>query len=57
MITKKTLKNLDFSLIFVILVLFGFGLIMILSATNALELESGLPREIKIQFQNFLKIE
>ncbi|BEP29922.1 rod shape-determining protein RodA [Helicovermis profundi] len=54
MITKNNLKNLDFSLIFVVFSLFTFGLVMILSATNALELNNGIPREIKIQAIAFL---
>lgn len=53
MINKKFLKNLDFTLIFVILSLFLFGLVMILSATNALDVNTSLPREIKVQIIAF----
>ena len=44
---KKILKNMDFTLLLIILILFLFGLVMIGSATNVLE--DGLSRQVKMQ--------
>ncbi|MBN2899446.1 MAG: rod shape-determining protein RodA [Clostridia bacterium] len=44
---KNTLKNMDFTLLLIILILFSFGLIMIGSATNIME--DGLSRQVKVQ--------
>lgn len=47
MFNKKLLKNLDFSLILIIIVIFTIGVLMIATATNALEI--GLTRQVKFQ--------
>lgn len=52
MFNKKLLRNLDFSLIIIVLILFTIGLLMIASATNVSEV--GLTRQVKIQFIGFI---
>lgn len=47
MINRKMLKYLDFTLLFVITLIFMIGVMMIASATNVLEV--GLTRQVKIQ--------
>lgn len=55
MINKKMLSNLDYSLIAVIFIIFTFGLIMVASATDALNtIDGALPRQVKIQAIAFL---
>jgi rod shape determining protein RodA len=49
---KKILKNMDFTLLLIILILFLFGLVMIGSATNVLE--DGLSRQVKMQAIAFI---
>jgi len=47
MINRKLLKHLDFTLLLVITLIFTIGILMIASATNALDL--GLTRQVKVQ--------
>ncbi|MGB3368797.1 MAG: rod shape-determining protein RodA [Acidaminobacteraceae bacterium] len=55
MINKKMLSNLDYSLIAVVLIIFTFGLVMITSATDALNtLNGAIPRQVKIQIIAFI---
>ncbi len=49
---KTIFKNLDFSLLIIILVLFLFGLIMIASATDFIE--AGLSRQVQVQTVAFI---
>lgn len=51
MINKKLLKNIDYSIIFVIIVLFAIGIMIIASATNVQIL--GITRQVKIQIIGF----
>ncbi|MCT4632179.1 MAG: rod shape-determining protein RodA [Firmicutes bacterium] len=52
MFNRKLLRNLDFTLIALVLVIFTLGLVMIATATNVNEL--GLTRQVKIQFIGFI---
>jgi len=49
---KKILKNMDFTLLLIILILFSFGVVMIASATNVME--DGLSRQVKVQLIAFV---
>lgn len=49
---KNILKNMDFTLLLIILIIFSFGLIMIASATNVME--DGLSRQVKVQVIAFI---
>jgi rod shape determining protein RodA len=52
MINKKLLKHLDFTLIFIITLIFIVGIFMIASATNVTEV--GLTRQVKMQVVAFV---
>ncbi len=49
---KNILKNMDFTLLLIILILFSFGVVMIASATNVME--DGLSRQVKVQLIAFV---
>lgn len=49
---KSILKNIDFTLLLIILVLFSFGVVMIASATNIME--DGISRQVKVQLIAFV---
>jgi len=49
---KSILKNIDFTLLLIILILFSFGIVMIASATNVIE--DGVSRQVKVQLIAFV---
>jgi rod shape determining protein RodA len=49
---KNILKNMDYTLLLIILILFSFGLVMIASATNVME--DGITRQVKVQAVAFI---
>lgn len=49
---KNILKNMDFTLLLIILILFSFGIVMIASATNVLE--DGISRQVQMQVIAFV---
>ncbi|OPL08990.1 MAG: hypothetical protein AVO33_08765 [delta proteobacterium ML8_F1] len=51
-INKNLIKNIDYSLILIILLIFILGILIIASATNVPEL--GLTRQVKVQIASFL---